>query len=94
MAVNVPNPGSYQAQLGQHCVNLRMALQALLNDSAYLTSMGGTAFLTAAQPNGLGLSSVDATNIMNIIGGVTPTNATVQSLQTWINSSQPLWGGQ
>jgi len=90
MAINVPNPGIYQGVLGQHCVDLRNALQELLDDSAYITAMGGASFLTAS----MGLSSADATVIMNTVGAVTPQNSVVQSLQAWIASTAPIWGGQ
>jgi hypothetical protein len=90
MAVNVPNPGIYQSQLGQHCVNLRDALQQLLNDAAYLNSMGGQSFLTGP----MAMASADATAIVGVIGAVTPSNATVQSLQGWLATTEFLWGGQ
>jgi hypothetical protein len=89
MAVNTPNPGAYQQQLGQHAVALRDALQALLNDAAYINSMGGQTFLTGA----LGLAPADATTIMSTIGAVTPASTVVQQVQAFIVSTQPLWGG-
>jgi len=89
MAVNVPNPGLYQQQLGNHVTAFRNALQTLINDAAYLNAMGGAAFLTSA----MGISADDATAIVNSIGGVTPGNATVQALNNWISGTQFLWGG-
>lgn len=94
MAVNVPNSSLYQQQLSDHAVAFREALDDLLHDASYLTSMGGATFLTAAVPNGIGLSSPDATLIMNTIGAVVPANATVQALQAWIDSTRQLWGGR
>ncbi len=91
MAINVPNPGTYQQQLGQHVTAFRDALQQLLNDAAYLNSMGGAAFLTAAP---FSLSQTDADKIMQTVGAVTPNAAVVTQLNNWLTSSQPLWGGQ
>jgi len=84
----VPNPGIYQQQLGQHVVQFRNALQALLNDAAYLNSMGGTTFLTTA----MGLSSADAAVVMATVGAVTPANSTVQAINAFLVSTEPLWG--
>jgi len=89
MSVNVPNPGSYQAQLGNHCVAFRDALQDLLNDSTYLTAMGGASFLETS----LGLSAADATAVMSSVGAVTASNTTVQAIQAWIATTEFLWGG-
>ncbi len=91
MAVNVPNSGTYQQQLGQHVTTFRDALQQLLNDAAYLNSMGGSAFLTAAP---FSLSQTDADKIMSTVGAVTPAATVVQQLTAWLNSTQALWGGQ
>jgi hypothetical protein len=91
MPINVPNSGAYQQQLGQHVTQFRDALQQLLNDAAYLQSMGGSAFLQAAPFN---MSQVDADKIMATVGAVTPQNSVVSSLQAWIATTQPLWGGQ
>jgi hypothetical protein len=91
MAINVPNSGIYQQQLGAHLVQFRDALQQLLNDAAYLNSMGGAAFLTSAQ---MGISPADATTIVNTVGAVTPQSTVVQQIQAFIASTEPLWGGQ
>jgi hypothetical protein len=90
MAVNVPNPGSYMGLLGGHCTAFRDALNNLINDAAYLQSMGGATFLEAAPFN---LSPTDAAVVMSTIGVVTPTNTTVVTLQAFIASTEPLWGG-
>lgn len=91
MAVNVPNSGTYQQQLGAHVTQFRDALQQLLNDAAYLNSMGGSTFLQGAPFN---LAPADADKIMQTVGAVTPQNSVVSQLQTWLASTQPLWGGQ
>ena len=89
--INAPNPGVYFQTLGAHAVAFREALQNLLNDAAYLQSMGGIAFLEAAP---FSLSPTDAQLIMNTIGAVVPSNTTVQAVQAFINTTEPLWGGQ
>jgi hypothetical protein len=90
VAVNVPNPGNYVAQLGQHLVNLREAINDLVQDGVYLNAMGGAAFLEAAPMN---FATADATNITNIIGAVTPTNATVEAINAYLASAVTLTGG-
>lgn len=90
MAINTPNPGLYQQQLGQHVVSFRDALQALLNDAAYINSMGGATFLTTV----IGLSAADAQMVVSTVGAVTPGNAVVQQIQAFLASTEPLWGGQ
>lgn len=90
MTVNTPNPGNYQQQLSQHIVQFRDSLQNLLNDAAYLNSVGGAAFLTAPPFN---MSTADANLIMSTIGVVTPTNSVVQSIQAFLVNTEPLWGG-
>lgn len=90
MAVNVPNPGSYVAQLGQHLVNLRSAINDLATDGVYLNAMGGAAFLEGPPFN---FAPADAQNIANIIGAVTPANTTVQAINAYLASAVTLTGG-
>lgn len=90
MAVNVPNPGSYFQQIGQDIVNLRSAIDALLKDGAYLSAMGGAAFLEAAP---FSLSTADATAVANAITAITPTNPTVQNIEAFLASTVALTGG-
>ena len=91
MAINVPNPGIYFSTLGAHAVAFREALQDLLNDAAYLQAMGGATFLEAAP---FSLSAADAAVVVNTIGAVIPTNPTVEAIQAFLASTEPLWGGQ
>ena|SRR6202035_2510264 len=93
MAINVPNPGSYQQQLGAHLVALREAINDLVQDGTYLNAMGGAAFLEAAAPNGMGFAPADATNIVNVIGAVTATNSTVEAINAYLASAVTLTGG-
>ena len=90
MAVNVPNPGLYFQQIGAHLIALREAINDLTQDGVYLNAMGGAAFLEAAPFN---MSTADATNIANIIGAVTPTNATVEAINAYLASAVTLTGG-
>lgn len=91
MAVNLPNPGTYLAQLGNDVVMFRDALQRLLNDAAYLASIGG---VTALEAPPFSLSAADAQLIMSTVGGVTPSNPVVVSIEGFLTATEPLWGGQ
>lgn len=90
VSVNLPNPGSYYALLGQHIIALREAIQDLVQDGEYLNAMGGAAFLEAAPFN---LAPADATAVANIIGPVVSGNTTVQAIETFLTSAIPLTGG-
>lgn len=90
MAVNVPNPGSYLSQLGQHVVDLQSAIDNLVADGTYLNAMGGAAFLEAAPFN---LSAGDAALIESTIGAVTATNSVVEQINAFITSAVTLTGG-
>lgn len=90
MAVNIPNPGSYLAQLGNDLVALRNAMNDLQRDAAYVNAMGGAAFFQAAPFN---MTAADATNLANTIGTVTPQNATVQAIMNFLNTAIPYTGG-
>lgn len=90
MTTNVPNPGLYISQLGNDLVALRVALDNLLRDSAYLNAVGGATFLQAAPFN---MSATDAAAWVATIGAVTPANTTVQAIQAFLNSAVPLTGG-
>jgi hypothetical protein len=90
LAVNVPNPGNYVQQLGQHLIALREAINDLTQDGTYLNAMGGASFLEAAP---FSFSPADAQNIANIIGVVTPTNTTVVAINNYLASAVTLTGG-
>lgn len=90
MAVNVPNPGAYLANLGNHLVALREAIQDLVQDGTYLNAMGGTAFLEAAP---FSLDAQDAQLIVGTIGSVTADNATVEAIETFLLSAVTITGG-
>jgi hypothetical protein len=89
MAINTPAPtAAYVANLGQHAVDFRDALQRLLTDATYLNEQGGATFLQS-----LGLDSGDASTIASTIGAITPDNEVVQQVQAFITSTVFLWGG-
>jgi hypothetical protein len=90
MAVNVPNPGIYLAQIGQHLVNLREAINDLVQDGTYLNAMGGAAFLEAAPFN---MAATDAQLYISTIGAVTATNSVVESINSFLTSAVALTGG-
>jgi hypothetical protein len=60
MATNVPNPGAYLDNLGVLLTAVRDTFVKLDDARAYIASMGGEAFLTAAIPDGLGMTQADA----------------------------------
>jgi hypothetical protein len=90
LAVNVPNPATYLANLGQHLVNLRSAINALVQDGEYLNAMGGAAFLEAAP---FSLDTTDAAFIASNIGSVTSTNSTVEAIDSFLTATITLTGG-
>lgn len=90
MPVNLPNPIAYPAQLGQHLVALREALNDLIQDGTYINAMGGATFLEGPPFNFL---PADATAIATVIGAVTPTNPTVVAIQNFLASAVSLTGG-
>ena len=89
MAVNLPNPGSYLLQLGQHSKALRDALQDLINDGAYLNNIG----VATLEAPPFSLAAADAQNIINVFGAVTPANPTVEAIEAFIASTEFIWGG-
>jgi len=91
MAVNVPNPTTYLANLGSHVVAMRTAINDLLEDAQYLNTMGGATFLQGEPFN---LNGTDATQIATVIGAVVPSNGTVQDIQAFIANATFLTGGQ
>lgn len=90
MPVNLPNPGTYYAQLGQHLVDLQSAINNLVQDANYINAMGGAAFFEAAP---FSLDTNDATFIANSIGAVTATNSTVEAINSFLASTIQLTGG-
>jgi hypothetical protein len=90
MPVNLPNPGLYYGQLGQHLIALQTAIDNLVQDATYLNAMGGTAFLEAAP---FSLDANDAQLIVGTVGAVTADNTVVQQIQAFLLSAIQLTGG-
>jgi hypothetical protein len=89
MSVNLPNSGIYQQQLGQHCTAFRDALNALKQDATYINGNGGAALLES-----LGIDPSDAQQIVSVVGAITDANSVVVQVETFIQSTVFLWGGQ
>lgn len=90
MAVNVPNPGSYFADIAARITAIRDAFQGshgIVNANAYLTAMGGATFLEAAP---FSLSTNDANAVVAALGNLANQPALVTALQ----NSETIWGGQ
>jgi hypothetical protein len=85
--LNIPNPGSYEAQVGQQFVAFRNAYQAIVSQNSYVASIGGSAALQAAPFN---FSAQDAAALIAALGNIT----NLAGIGTQIASSQPFWGGQ
>lgn len=88
----------YLTQLGTEFTALRDAFDKLVNSNGYIGSMGGTAFLTAAAPNGLGMSAGDAAALTAALGNHTALagqyngGAQAPALNYRANG-EPFWGG-
>jgi hypothetical protein len=94
----VPNPGVYLTQLGAELTTLRDAFDKLVNSNGYIASMGGSTFLTAAFPNGLGMSSGDASALIATLGNhanlATQYNGGAQAAALdYRSNGKPFWGG-
>lgn len=92
MAINVPNAGTYLQDISQRTANLRDAFQGdkgIVNANNYVVAMGGTVFLTALPPNGIGMSAGDAATLVAALGNLANQPALVTALQ----NSETCWGG-
>lgn len=85
--LNTPNPGSYEQQLGAQFVAFRNAYQAIVNQNAYVASIGGSATLQAAP---FSFSAQDANALVAALGNITNLAGIVAA----IAGSEPFWGGQ
>jgi hypothetical protein len=86
MAVNLPNPGSFESQIGLQFVQFRTAYQAIVNQNAYIASLGGAAALEAAP---FSMSTQDAQALVAALGNITNLAGIVNA----IDGSEPFWGG-
>jgi hypothetical protein len=87
VAVNLPNPGLFEIQLGQQFVAFRNAYQAIVYQNQYVASIGGAAALEAAPFN---FTTQDAQALVAALGNI--TNLT--GIGGAIDGSEPFWGGQ
>jgi hypothetical protein len=99
MAVNVPGASDLEAQIGRELVALRDDFQKLVNRNAYINQMGGTNFLTAAPPNGLGMQPGDAAALVAALGNhanlaTQYTGGAQAPAMDYKSNGSPFWGGQ
>jgi hypothetical protein len=98
MATNVPNPGSYIASIGLLFTGIRDQMADVQFQSQYIASMGGAAFLTAAFPEGLGMSENDALALIASLGNMSVLATAYQGgpqapQMNYEANTQPFWGG-
>lgn len=98
MATNVPNPGSYLASIGNLFTDIRDNMRAVQDQANYIASMGGTAFLEAAYPNGLGMSATDAAALIASLGNMSAVatgyqGGTPAPQLNYQANTEPFWGG-
>jgi hypothetical protein len=85
--INVPNPGTWESQVGQQFIEFRNAWVAIVNQNAFVAAIGGAATLEAAP---FSMSSNDAAALIAALGNITNLAGT----QAAINGTQPFWSGQ
>lgn len=86
MAVNLPNAASFESLIGQQFAQFRTAYQTIVNQNAYIASLGGTSALEAAPFN---MSAQDAQALIAALGNITNLPGIVAA----IDGSEPFWGG-
>jgi hypothetical protein len=99
MAVNVPTAADFATNVARALVNVRNDFDQIINLNDYIAAMGGATFLTAAAPNGLGMTQADANAMVATLGnhatiakhykGGTPAPA-----MDYRSNGSPFWGGQ
>lgn len=102
MTANVPNPGTYLGALAGYFTGVRDNLAQLVDQRAYIASMGGEAFLTAAvdgSPAGLGMDPGDAAALIaaldqhnDVSTGYTGGSPAPQL--DYKDNAAPFWGGR
>jgi hypothetical protein len=98
MAANVPNSGLFLQATAEELTGLRDLFQKLVNRSDYVASMGGSAFLQATTPNGLGMSAPDADALVATLGNhknlaTQYSGGTQAAAMNYRANGQPFWGG-
>jgi hypothetical protein len=99
MTVNVPNPGTYLAQVGTALTGVRDQLNACVQQRAYIAAMGGVTFLTSAYPDGLGMDVTDADALIATLDQHNDLNTGYQGgtpapQLDYENNGAQFWGGQ
>jgi hypothetical protein len=96
MAINPPNPGTFQQSLSQAAVNLRNDFQAIVFLNNYINACGGATFLETT----IGLSTADAGVVVSTMANLATLanvymgTATQQTTFSYMGNSELLWGGQ
>jgi hypothetical protein len=99
MAANVPNTGLYLDEIATLFTTIRNRMQECQDQSGYIASMGGAAFLEAIPPNGLGMSAADANALIASLGNMTALathyqGGPVAPALDYKSNTKPFWGGQ
>lgn len=99
MAINAPNVTDFLNSLTRTIVNIRDDFDRLVNLNNYITAAGGANFLTAAAPNGMGMSAADAATVVSTLGNLAALaghyNGGAQApALNYRGNSQALWSGQ
>jgi hypothetical protein len=87
MAINLPNPGVFESQIGTLFVSFRNDYQSISNLNNYIASIGGATALQAAPFN---FSTEDANALVAALGNV----VNLTGITAAIDDGQPFWGGQ
>lgn len=98
MAANVPVPATYLNEIAILFTTIRNRMQECQDQSGYIASMGGVAFLTAAVPNGLAMSTPDANALIASLGNHSALATHYQGgpqapALNYKTNGQPFWGG-
>jgi hypothetical protein len=98
MAANVPNPQIYLNSIANIYTQIRDFFQDCQDQSGYIASMGGVAFLTTAVPNGLGMSPPDANALIASLGNMSTLAVQYQGgaqapALNYKANTEPFWGG-
>jgi hypothetical protein len=98
MPVNVPVTQTYLSFLGSMFTQIRDRLDGLDNQRAFINNNGGLAFLTAAQPDGLGMEAKDAAALIAALDqhhdlNVAYAGGPAPPVQDYRDNASAFWGG-
>jgi hypothetical protein len=99
MATNVPNQGQFLGDIATFLTGVRDSFGALENKRDYITAMGGVTFLTAAAPDGLGMTTADADALIATLDQHHDldqhyTGVTAAPLLNYEQNGAAYWGGR